>query len=146
MRRPVMGDYPDKQNVRDTMKNQFKEFTADIINTIVKPKLQAVFAKYQDRINSRGDFLSFFNEEFGYSISMSVFQGWMDQLGVRFERTVRIIGLELPAPGGLAARPAPASAGDQEEFEVKFANESPTDFVRPRGYGDAFGELQKDFN
>ena len=137
-----MGDYPDTPPARERLRNQFKDFNEEILQKVIKPKIIDTFHKFSDTINSRSDMLAIFNEEHHCSISRGTFSEWLDQLGVKFERTVKVIGLESPARGGLAARPAPASAEDQGE-EVMFSNERPDDFQRPRGYGDMFGELNK---
>jgi len=139
-----MGDYPDKVTTKEAMKGQFKEFTEEIVNTIVKPKLQAIVSKHRESIHSRADLLELFNKEYDMHISMSTMQGWLDTLGIQFVRTVKIVGLDLPAPGGAGARPATASREDLEGFEVRFDNERPGDFAGPRGFGDAFGELNRD--
>ena len=137
-----MGDYPDTPPARERLRNQFKDFNEEILQKVIKPKIISTFHKFSDTINSRSDMLAIFNEEHHCSISMGTFSEWLDQLGVKFERTVKVIGLESPARGGLAARPAPAPSEDQSE-EVTFSNERPDDFQRPRGYGDMFGEINK---
>lgn len=139
-----MGDYPDTPPARERLRNQFKDFNEEILQKVIKPKIIETFHKFSDTINSRSDMLAIFNEEHHCSISMGTFSEWLDQLGVKFERTVKVIGLESPARGGLAARPAPAPSEDQGvDEEVRFDNEVPSDFQRPRGYGDMFGEINK---
>lgn len=139
-----MGDYPDKPTTREAMKNQFKQFTDEILQKIVKPRLQTIYSKYREQIHSRVDMLELFNKEFDSHVSMTTLQDWLDALGVKFIRTVKIVGLDLPAPGGAGARPATASSEELEGFEIRFDNERPSDFSGVRGFGDAFGEIDKD--
>lgn len=141
-----MSDYPAEPPTREKKHNPFAKFDDEILREVILPKLQALYVESREKIKSKGDMHRLFNEKYSTTISAATFQWWLDKLGVTFEKTVIVKGLQIPeesAPA-LGARFAPRQAPAGGDEDVRFDNEQPNDFMQPRGYGDAFGLLNKD--
>jgi hypothetical protein len=121
-----------------TQKSEFGTLLPDILFTIIKPMLAKLVSG--GTITNKSSLHSAFRKETGSTVSFSTFNAWLEILEISFRKTVQIDGLApAPTPGG-AAGPRP-DAGDEEE--VRFDNETPFEFTRPRGFGDAFGEIAR---
>lgn len=126
-------------------KSEFGNLLPDILNLTVRPKLSELIRNDKD-ITNKSLLHSAFKKETGSTVSFSTFNTWLQMIGITFRKSVQIDGLtpqiEVPAPGG-AVGPRP-DAGEEEQMDVKFDNESPMDLRPFRGsFGDAFGEIAR---
>lgn len=145
-----MSDYPTEPPTREKKHNPFAKFDGEILEQVILPKLQDLFVEKGSQIKSKSDMHRLFNEKYGTTISAATFQWWLEKLGITFEKAVIVHGLKLERTDGSRSEPSSGarvaprrtSAGDDDD--VRFDNEMPYDFAKPRGYGDAFGELNKD--
>lgn len=129
--------YPESR----LQKSEFGTLLPDVLKQIVRPVLADLIAKHDD-ITNKSSLHSAFKKETQSTVSFSTFNMWLELLGIAFRKTVQIDGLaQVPAPGGAGVGPRP-DAGEPEE-EVRFDNEATFDFTRPRGFGDAFGEIAR---
>lgn len=129
--------YPEGKPQR----TEFGSLMTQVLTEIVRPYLAGLI-RGDDTITNKSTLHVAFKKATGATVSFSTFNSWLDMLGISFRKTVQVDGLNippahLPAPGG-GAGPRP----DAEE-EVHFDNESPTEFRRPMGFGDAFGEIAR---
>jgi hypothetical protein len=128
--------YPEGKPQR----TEFGSLMTQVLTEIVRPYLAGLI-RGDDTITNKSTLHAAFKKATGSTVSFSTFNGWLDTLGISFRKTVQIEGLNVspvPAPGG-AVGPRP----DAGEDEVRFDNESPMEFRRPMGFGDAFGEIAR---
>lgn len=128
--------YPEPRLQR----SEFGTLLPDVLNKIIKPELSALI-QLDSSITNKSLLHAAFKKTTQSTVSFSTFNTWLELMGISFRKTVQVEGLTpVPTPGG-AAGPRP-DVGEQEE-EVRFDNEAPFDFNRPRGFGDAFGEIAR---
>jgi hypothetical protein len=122
-------------------KSEFGNLLPDVLRQIVRPVLADLIAKHED-ITNKSSLHSAFKKETGSTVSFSTFNMWLEVLGISFRKNVVVVGLtQVPTPGGAGVGPRPDVG--EPEVKVQFDNETPMDFNRPRGYGDAFGEMAR---
>lgn len=127
--------YPESK----LQKSEFGTLLPDVLHRIVKPQLSELI-NLDTSITNKSTLHAAFKKATQSTVSFSTFNTWLEMLGIAFRKTVQIDGLApAPTPGG-AAGPRP-DAGDEEE--VRFDNEATFEFTRPRGFGDAFGEIAR---
>lgn len=112
------------------------ELDKEIAEKVILPKLkQLVIADDKDEINSIATLRRHFNQKFEESVSAAKFQGWIDLLGIKFERKVVIV---WPTPGGPSG--PPVVVPEDLDVEDGMKNDFPP-MVRPMNL-DAFGQMQ----
>ena len=122
-------------------KSEFGTLLPDVLRQVVRPMLSDLIAMYSE-ITNKSSLHSAFKKETGSTVSFSTFNTWLQVLGIEFRKNIVIVGLAPdPTPGGAGVGPRPDVG--EPEVEVQFDNETPMDFNRPRGYGDAFGEIAR---
>lgn len=131
--------YPQSKPQR----TEFGSLMTQILTENVRPYLAGLIRE-NDTITNKSTLHAAFKKATGSTVSFSTFNVWLDTLGISFRKTVQVEGLNLPptsvpAPGGAGGGPRP----DAGEEEVHFDNETKSDFIKPRGFGDAFGELAR---
>jgi hypothetical protein len=120
-------------------RSEFGSLLPQVLTEFVRPYLSGL-VRENPEITNKSLLHAAFKKSTGSTISFSTFNTWLDSLGISFRKTVQVEGLAtIPAPGG-AAGPRP-DAG--EDDDVRFDNESPMEFRRPVGFGDAFGEIAR---
>ena len=143
-----MSDYPSEPTTREKKHNPFAKFDDEILQEVILPKLQNLYRESSDKIKSKTDMHRLFNEKYSTTVSAATFQWWLEKLGVTFEKTVIVHGLRIEetrdASPPLGARFAPRQATAAADDDVRFDNETQSDFQQPRGFGDAFGLLGGD--
>lgn len=131
--------YPESAKLQ---RSEFGTLLPDVLNTIIKPALAALISQNAE-ITNKSLLHAAFKKQTQSTVSFSTFNAWLEILGIAFRKTVQVEGLtpsRVPTPGG-AVGPRP-DVGEPEEV-VQFDNETPFDFNRPRGFGDAFGEIAR---
>lgn len=128
--------YPESK----LQKSEFGSLLPDVLIHIIKPHLANLIRG--GTVTNKSGLHAEFKRSTGSTVSFSTFNMWLEVLGISFRKTVQVEGLDpVPTPGGAGVGPRP-DVGEPEE-EVQFDNETPFDFNRPRGFGDAFGEISR---
>lgn len=129
--------YPDVKMQR----SEFGILLPDILHCVIRPYLATLIGS-NEKITNKSTLHAEFKKATMSTVSFSTFNSWLEMLGISFRKTVQIDGLSpSPTPGGAGVGPRP-DVGEPEE-DVRFDNEAPFDFNRPRGFGDAFGEIAR---
>ncbi len=132
--------YPEPSKLQ---RSEFGTLLPDVLHKIIKPELASLI-QLDSSITNKSLLHAAFKKTTQSTVSFSTFNAWLEILGIAFRKTVQVEGLmpdRVPTPGGAGVGPRP-DVGEPEE-EVQFDNEAPFDFNRPRGFGDAFGEIAR---